>query len=120
MLIDYVIASTMGVVGMVGLLQLGAEVTTLHQQSIELSLAESVLRELSVLADFVGVGAVVSLQVCTDSIVSAFGDTCQMLMEWLALLPEYQIDESPGGGLELSWRRPGEDVVSLRAKVRPL
>ena len=47
MLMDYLIASVIGVAGMLGLLQLGAEVTTLHQQRVELSVAESVLRELS-------------------------------------------------------------------------
>ena len=44
MLMDYLIASVIGVAGMLGLLQLGAEVTALHQQSFQLSVAESVVR----------------------------------------------------------------------------
>jgi hypothetical protein len=120
MLMDYLIASVIGVAGMLGLLQLGAEVTALHQQSFQLSVAESVVRELSSLLRFVEMGSVISLEVCTNPTGPPFEDTCRMVTDWLSFLPEYRLDALAEGDIKLSWRHADGDRLSLRFAARPL
>ena len=119
MLMDYLIASAIGFAGMLGLLQLGAEVTALHQQSFQLSVADSVVRELATLMQIVGVGPVVSLEMCAEPKASMFEDTCRMVTEWLPFLPEYQLDAFAEGHIELSWRHADGERSSLRFAARP-
>ena len=103
MLFDYLIAATIGFAGMLGVLHLGAEIITLNEQTVQITLAEATLRELSVLSHLVDATPSGALEMCANPTDSPFEPTCRMVLETLSTLPDHRLQVLEGGGLGLSW-----------------
>ena len=114
MLFDYLIAAAIGFAGMLGVLHLGAEIITLNEQTVQITLAEVVLRELSVLSHLADATPSDTLKMCASHIDSPFGATCRMVLETLATLPDHRLQVLTGGALELSWTPVLGDQLTVR------
>ena len=114
MLFDYLIAATIGFAGMLGVLHLGAEIITLNEQTVQITMAEAILRELSVLSHLVDATPSDALERCASPAGRPFGVTCPMVLETLSTLPDYRLKELTGGVLELSWMPAFGDQLTVR------
>ena len=113
MLLEYLIASAIGFTGMFGILQFAAEITALHQQTIQAHAAAAVLSEWSALARVLG-DPIVAWEFCGGSSRTHFVDTCQMFADRLKHLPDHGIEITSGGDLVLTWRDLSGHQVSAR------
>ena len=114
MLFDYLIAATIGFAGMLGVLHLGAEIIALCEQTFQITMAEAVLRELSVLSHLIDATPSHALKICASPAGPPFGVTCPMVLETLSTLPDYRLKELTGGVLELSWTLAFGDQLTVR------
>ena len=113
MLFDYLTAAVIGFAGMLGVLNLGAEIITLNEQTFQITMAEAVLRELCVLARLVDATPSDMLKMCASPIDSPFAATCRMVLETLSTLPDHRLQVLEGGGLGLSWTPALEDQLTV-------
>lgn len=117
MLLEYLIASAIGFAGMLGILQLAAEITMLHQHIIQTHAAAAVLREWSALAHMVG-DAHAALEFCSGPLRPQLADTCQTLADRLKHLPDHRVEITSGGALRLMWRDPdGHQILAQLAST---
>ena len=114
MLFDYLIAVAIGFAGILGVLHLGAEIITLNEQTVQITMAEATLRELSVLSHLVDATPSDALERCASPAGPPFGATCPMVLETLSTLPDYRLKELTGGVLELSWTPAFRDQLTVR------
>ena len=114
MLFDYLIAATIGFAGMLGVISLSAEIITLNEQTFQITMAEAILRELSVLAHLVDTTPSGALEMCAHSTGSPFELTCRMVLETLSTLPDHRLQVLPGGALELTWTPTFGDQLTVR------
>ena len=84
MLFDYLIAAAIGFAGMLGVLHMGSEIITLNEQTVQITMAEAILRELSVLTRLVDATPSGALEMCANPTGSPFEATCLMMLETLA------------------------------------
>jgi len=111
---DYLIAATIGFAGMLGVLHLGAEITALNEQTFQITMAEAILRELSVLSHLLDASPSDALERCASPAGPPFGATCPMVLETLSTIPDYRLKELTGGVLELSWTPAFRDQLTVR------
>ena len=114
MLFDYLIAVAIGFAGILGVLHLGAEIITLNEQTVQITMAEATLRELSVLSHLVGATPFDALEICGSSIDPRLEATCRMVLETLSALPDHRLELLAGGTLELSWTPAFADQLTVR------
>ena len=114
MLFDYLIAATIGLAGMLGVLHLGAEITALNEQTFQITMAEAILRELSVLSHLLGANPSDTLERCASPTSLPFEATCGMVLETLATLPNHRLQVLAGGALELIWTPASGDQLTVR------
>ena len=114
MLFDYLIAATIGFAGMLGVLHLGAEIIALYEQTFQITMAEAILRELSVLSHLLGATSSDALEVCLNPTCSTFEATCRMVLETLSKLPDHRLQVLTGGALELTWTPAFGDQLIVR------
>ena len=114
MIFDYLIAATIGFAGMLGVLHLGAEITALNEQTFQITMAEAILRELSVLSHLLDATPSDALERCASPAGPPFGATCPMVLETLSTIPDYRLKELTGGVLELSWTPAFRDQLTVR------
>ena len=114
MLFDYLIAAAIGFAGMLGVLHLGAEIITLNEQTVQITMAEAVLRELSVLSHLIDATPSHALKICASPAGPPFGVTCPMVLETLSTLPDYRLKGLADGVLELSWTPTFGDQLTVR------
>ena len=114
MLFDYLIAAAIGFVGMLGVLHLGAEIITLNEQAFQITMAEAILRELSVLSHLVDVTPVYTLERCASPAGPPFEATCPIVLESLSTLPDHRVQVLTGGVLELTWTPAFGDQLTVR------
>ena len=114
MLFDYLIAATIGFAGMLGVLYLGAEIITLNEQTVQITMAETILRELSVLSHLLGANPSDTLERCASPAGPPFETTCPMVLETLSTLPDHRLGLLAGGVLELSWTPAFGDQLTVR------
>ena len=103
MLLEYLIASAIGLAGMLGILQFAAEITMLHQHIIQTHAAAAILREWSALAHMMG-DARAALDFCSGPLRPQLADTCQALADRLKHLPDHHVEITSGGAFRLTWR----------------
>ena len=120
MIFDYLIAATIGFAGMLGVLHLGAEIITLNEQTFQITMAEAILRELSVLSHLIDATPSHALEICASPAGPPFGVTCPMVLETLSTLPDYRLKELTGGVLELSWTPAFGDQLTVRRMPKML
>ena len=120
MLFDYLIAAAIGFAGMLGVLHLGAEIITLNEQTVQITMAEAILRELSVLSHLIDATPSHALERCASPAGPPFGVTCPMVLETLSTLPDYRLKELTGGVLELSWTPAFGDQLTVRRMPKML
>ena len=113
MLFDYLIAAAIGFAGMLGVLHLGTEIIMLNEQTFQITMAEAILRELSVLSHFSVVPPSDTLAICASPIGVPFETTCRMISEMLPALPDHRLKLLAGGALELSWTPSLGDQLSV-------
>ena len=114
MLSDYLIAATIGFAGMLGVLHLGAEIITLNEQTSQITMAETILRELSLLSHLVDATPSHALEMCAQPTGSPFEATCRMIVQTLSTLPDHRLQVLTGGVLELSWTPAFGDQLTVR------
>ena len=114
MLFDYLIAATIGFAGMVGMISLSAEITTLNEQTFQITMAEAILRELAVLSHLLGANPSDTLERCASPAGPPFEPTCPMVLETLAMLADHRLQVLAGGVLELSWTPTFGDQLTVR------
>ena len=114
MLFDYLIAATIGFAGMLGVLHLGAEIIALYEQTFQITMAEAILRELSVLSHLVDATPLYTLERCASPAGPPFETTCPMVLETLSTLPDHRLQVLTGGVLELSWTPAFGDQLTVR------
>ena len=120
MLFDYLIAATIGFAGMLGVLHLGTEIITLNEQTFQITMAEAILRELSVLARLVDVTPSDTLENCASPADHPSEATCRMVSEMLPVLRDHYLQVLPGGALELSWTPALGDQLTVRRRPEML
>ena len=103
MLFDYLIAAAIGFAGMLGVISLSAEITTLNEQTFQITMAEAILLELSVLSHLLGANPSDTLERCASPTGPPFEATCRMVLETLSTLPDQRLQVLTGGALELTW-----------------
>ena len=113
MLFDYLIAAAIGFAGMLGVLHLGAEIIMLNEQTFQITMAEAILRELSVLSHFSVVTPSDAMEICAGPAGVPFDATCRMISEMLPALPDHRLKLLAGGALELSWTPSLGDQLSV-------
>ena len=114
MLFDYLIAAAISVAGMLGVLHLGAEIITLNEQTVQITMAEAILRELFVLSHLLGANPSDTLEMCAGPTGSPFEATCRMVLQTLPTLPDHRVEVLAGGALELSWTPAFADQLTVR------
>lgn len=120
MLFDYLIAAAIGFAGMLGVLHLGAEIITLNEQTVQITMAEAILRELSVLSHLIDATPSQALERCASPAGPPFGVTCPMVLETLSTFPDYRLQVLTGGVLELSWTPAFGDQLTVRRMPKML
>jgi hypothetical protein len=113
-LFDYLIAATIGFAGMLGVLYLGAEIITLNEQTVQITMAETILRELSVLSHLLGANPSDTLERCASPAGPPFEATCPMVLESLSTLPDHRVQVLTGRVLELSWTPAFGEQLTVR------
>ena len=103
MLFDYLIAATIGFAGMLGVISLSAEITTLNEQTFQITMAEAILHELAVLSHLLGANPSDTLERCASPSGPPLEPTCPMMLETLSTLPDHRLQVLTGGVLELTW-----------------
>ena len=114
MLFDYLIAAAISFAGMLGVLHLGAEIITLNEQTFQITMADAILRELSVLSYLIDATPSHALEMCAQPTGSPFEATCLMMLETLAKLPDHRWQVLAGGALELTWTPAFGDQLTVR------
>ena len=114
MLFDYLIAATIGFAGMLGVLHLGAEIITLNEQTFQITMAETILRELSVLSHSIDATPSHALKICASPAGPPFETTCPMVLETLSTLPDHRLQVLTGRVLELTWTPAFGDQLTVR------
>ena len=114
MLFDYLIAAAIGFAGMLGVLHLGAEIMTLSEETFQITMAEAILRELSVLSHFIDATPSDALELCAQPTGSPFVATCPMVLETLSTLPDHRLQVLTDGALELTWTPAFGDQLTVR------
>ena len=112
-LFDYLIAAAIGFAGMLGMLHLGAEIITLNEQTFQITMAEAILRELSVLAHLADTTPSDAKETCAGPIGFPFEATCRTILEMLPALPDHRLKLLAGGALELSWTPSSGNQLSV-------
>ena len=114
MLFDYLIAAAIGFAGMLGVLHLGAEIITLNEQTVQITMAEAILRELSVLSHLIDATPSHALERCASPSGPPLEPTCPMMLETLSTLPDHRLQVLTGGELELTWTPAFGDQLTVR------
>ena len=114
MLFDYLIAATIGFAGMLGVLHLGAEIITLNEQTFQITMAEAVLRELSVLSHLIDATPSHALKICASPTGPPFETTCPMVLQTFTTLPDHRLQVLASGALEVSWTPSSGHQLTVR------
>ena len=105
MLFDYLIAASLGFLGMLGMARLAGEMLLLHNLGNQLLAAELVLREVQRAALFLDVDDWTLREICnTDSMTALSHTICESVTPWLEYLPEHRLEQTASGQFRLMWR----------------
>ena len=104
MLLEYLVAAIVGVVGMLSLLHMAGDVVTLESRILQQTAAQTVLRELTVLHQFAEYGPAEFQTLCESASSHTLGPTCRSIDRWLLYLPDHHIAQRLDGVIELSWQ----------------
>ena len=85
---DYAIASSIGFVGLLGLMQLTGELTALSMSAYQLTMAGFLLDELAAVSSWEGVSLTSAAQLCGPSEWGTQALHCGMIEAWLRALPQ--------------------------------
>ena len=99
---------------MLGVLHLGAEIITLNEQTVQITMAEAILRELSVLSHLIDATPSHALERCASPSGPPLEPTCPMMLETLSTLPDHRLQVLTGGELELTWTPTFGDQLTVR------
>lgn len=113
MLFDYLIAAAIGFAGMLGVLHVGTTIITLNEQTFQITMADTILRELSALSLLVEATPATLLQSCKTDIGVPSESFCRMVLETLPALPDHRVQVLAGGALELSWIPASGDQLTV-------
>lgn len=122
MLFDYLIAASLGFLGMLGVARWADEILLLHSLTTQQAVAELVLREVQTTANLLQTGDGTVGEICdTDSALAVRVATCESVTPWLEYLPEYRLEQTESGQLTLVWRDTQGQWFSLNsAQINPL
>lgn len=117
MLFDYLIAASVAVIGMLGLMQWASEIVLLHTVTSQYASAEMVLRELLAARSLFDPTGWDFHSVCHPSVspdpTGFWYATCESLPLLLESLPDYHFGQEHAGGVRLVWRGMQGQWMSL-------
>ena len=116
--VDYAVAASIGFAGLLGLVQLTGDITTLSIAAYQLTLAGFLLDELAAVSVWEGVPLLSAAQLCglLDNGVQALN--CGMAAEWLAALPQGSISAAADGSLARTWQQVDSSFTAVTRSDR--
>ena len=116
MWVDYGIAASIGVAGLLGLVQLTGELTALSTSAYQLTMAGFLLDELAALSLWEGVSLASAVQLCGLVEWGTQVLPCGMAEGWLAVLPHGRLSTAVDGSVSLTWQQMDGSVMAI---IRP-
>ena len=110
---DYGIAASIGVVGLLGLVQLTSELTALSMSAYQLTLAAFLLDELAAVSSWEGVSLASAAQLCGLLGWGIQELHCGMTAAWLADLPQGGIGAAADGSVSLTWQQVDGSLMAV-------
>ena len=105
MWVDYGIAACIGFAGLLGLMQLTAELTALSMSAYQLTMAGFLLDELAAVSSWEGVSLTSAAQLCGPSEWGTQALHCGMIEAWLRALPQGDLSAAADGWVSLTWQQ---------------